>query len=293
MDFTRATLKKPTIIIDYIPIYWEPLLSTGEKLIALIAIKPNDNTTQSIKPASYIVLPKKRLIAMLGHTKGTSAFGILQQAALFLNERLIAGLALEDSIPPFIGFSVGSIRRSSGWSIKQVLNAAVNSVSAFGTSEEMLIEEPEYADHVANTRTFINRIKKELIIHDESFKDRFHKKMILPNKSEIIIDYSHHDLLVQIASLPTINTQTSNAQREAESKILQMNVAAKEMSAANNKANAKLLINTESTLKQQTQDAELLANQFLDRIKYIAQQYDTEVITATSKEIAIEYIENN
>jgi hypothetical protein len=289
MDMTRSNLSRPPLIVNYVPIFWEPLPGTGEKIIALIAVTPNEATQLLTQPKTYITLPLKRLTNLLGHTKGTSAFGILQQAALFLSERLEAGLQLEDAIPPFVGFSVGKIKRSSGWSITQVLHAAVSSVSALGTAEEMIVEEFEDSPHIANTRTFLNNIKHGISSIDKSFETRFNKRLQLPDLPEITIDYSHNNLLVQVASLPISAKHAPHAIREAESKLFLMDLAVAEMSTV--KTYPKLLINAESTLHHKTEADSSLANEFLKRFRIFAQKKNTEIFTANSTESAIHFLE--
>jgi hypothetical protein len=291
MDMTRSNLAKPTLIVNYVPIFWEPLPGTGEKLIAMIAVTPNEATQQLTQPKTYITLPLKRLINLLGHSKGTSAFGILQQAALFLSERLEAGLQLEEAIPPFFGFSLGKVKRSSGWSITQVLHAAVSSVSALGTSEEMIVEEFEDAPHIANTRTFLNNVKHRISSVDKSLEARFNKRLQLPDLPEITIDYSHENLLVQVASLPISSKHAPYAIREAESKLFQMDLAASEMKSV--KVQPKLLINAESTLHYKSETDTALANEFLKRFQIFAQKKNTEIFTADSTESAAHFLETH
>jgi len=280
MDMTHSNLALPTIIVDFVPVFWEPFHGTGERVVALIAVKPNQESKFLARSVAYVTLSQKRLIAMLGQHRGSSAFGILQQSASLLTYRLDAGLNLEDAIPPFEGFSVGKIRRSSGWHMDQVLHAAVNSVSAFSSTEDIFADEPEDARHIATTRNFLTALRNRIVSEDKSLKDRFNRRLSLGNVPDITIDYCHKDLLVQVTSLPASRQQELQLQREAESKLAELNVAVRRMDQ--NKSTPKLLVNAEVLDWQISDESRKLAGDLLNRFRYFAAQFDAELVTANS-----------
>lgn len=280
MDMSHSDLARPHIVVDFVPIFWEPFTGTGERVVALIAVRPNEGAATTVRPIAYVALSQKRLIAMLGPHRGMSAYGILQQSASLLTYRLDAGLALEDALPPFDGFSVGKVRRSSGWTIDQVLHAAVSSVSAFASTEDMFADEPEDARHIATTRNFLAALRTRIATEDKSLKERFNRRLSLGNVPDITIDYSHKDLLVQVTSLPTSRQQELQLQREAESKLAELNVAVRRMEQ--NQSCPKLLVNAEVLGWQISSDARKIADDLLKRFKYFADQFGVELITAGS-----------
>lgn len=288
MDMSHSGLSRPPIVVDFAPIFWEPFRGTGERVVALIAMKPNEASSSVAKTNVYVSLPYKRLTAMLGQSRGASAFGILQQAAALLANRLEAGLELHDATPPFEGFSVGLVRRSSGWSMKQVLHAAVNSVSAFGSSEEMIADEPDDSRHVVTTKNFINSLKTRVIAFDKSRKDRFHRRMSLNGSPDITIDYAYQALLVQITSLPASKQQEFLLHREAESKLAELSVAIRQFSP--NRTIPKLFVNTEIFNKNTSSDELKMADESLKRARYFAEMFDTEVVTVESPAEAAEVL---
>ena len=290
MDMTRTAHRKPPILIDFVPIYWEPLSATGEKVVALLALKANLSSSSTIKPAAYVTLSQKRLVAMLGTSRGTSAAGILQQSANFLTHALTSGLDISDALPPFDGFSLGKVRRSSGWSMNQVLHSAVTSVSVFGSSEDMTPDEPEDERHIATTRHFISKIRSKILDEDKSLKDRFNRRLTLPNAPDILIDYGHNDLLVQVASLPSSKQQEVQLQREAESKLAELKIAVEHI--AQNSSSPTLLVNAEVLNWKISAEATKAANDLLARLQYFAKSFHAELIPFETPDEAVSFLKS-
>ncbi len=138
MDISFARIGRPKLRARFAPIFWEPLPGSTEQITVLIDIEPELGACFILTPAAHIVLPPKRLKAMLGAARGESAFGILREVADFLTIRLTAGLPLEDLQAPFQGFTIGKARSIRGFNVEQLITAAVQMVSALGSADEVL-----------------------------------------------------------------------------------------------------------------------------------------------------------
>lgn len=291
MDFTRSKLSKQDFSINFVPVYWEPYIGTGEKIVALVATKTELGSTKITPAKAYSVLPEKRLSAMMGRTRGASAHAILIEAADFLTTRLQAGLELNEALPPFSGFSVGAVRRSSGWTLKQVIESAVRSVAAFGSMEDLFIDELETARHTTTTREFLKRIQKsEFGIFA---KDRFNKKLkvstVDQDAPEITIDYCHHRFLVQATSLPSSKYQESDLRQEAESKLFEIMSLQR---IATSTWLPKLFVNIEAIDTAVSDEAKAIAKRAQDAIFYFAKSHQVEVVAVQSIDEAIERLES-
>ncbi len=288
MDLTRSQLNRPDIFIDFVPIYWVPYIGSGEKIVALIATKPHINSIKNSPPKAYVVLPEKRLLSMMGTSRGISATAILKQSEEFINQRLLEGLDLEDALPPFEGFNVGGVRKGAGWALKQILEAAVRSVSVFGSTEDFFQEEVEEERHTATTREFLKRIQKSSFGKD--VKDRFNKRLQPPmaNAPEITIDYCHEKLLVQATSLPTTKRQELDLKREAVSKLYEI-IGMQKNTAAN--WLPKLFLNVEVLDSATTGEAKNIALKAQEVIRFYANEQKVGLVIVHSTDDAIEKLE--
>lgn len=222
MDVSRATeIKLPSVRAKYAPVYWEPLTGSGERICAIVLVAPELGTSTMLTPAAHVIINARRLRAMLGAERAESVQGILAQAADFMRQRLFAGADISECSPPFHGFTVGRERRARGFTAEQVLDAAVRTVSAFGSADDLLEEAGELANHsTATTREFLARVQTAFAPADDARRQRF-LRPVHTHVGDITIDYVHERNLVQFASAPTTPRQAQNMRREAESKILE------------------------------------------------------------------------
>jgi hypothetical protein len=282
MDFTKSKLVTPDLSLNFVPIYWEPYAGSGEKIVALIATKPRLESAKHASPKAYSVLSEKRLTAMMGKTRGASAHAILNESATYLTSRLEAGLDLNDALPPFAGFSVGVVRRSSGWNLKQVIESAVRSVAAFGNIDELFVDQSEISRHTTTTREFLKRLQKSEF--GVVAKDRFNKKLrVSIDAPEITIDYCYKDLLVQATSLPSSKYQESDLEHEVKSKLYDI-LSLQRLPETIWKP--KLFLNVEALENTISAESKAIAKKAHDAIAYDANSQNVEVITVHSTEEA-------
>ena len=242
MDVSRTqSLTPPAIKALYAPVYWEPLPGSGERICAIVLIAPDEASPRLLSPAAHVVVNGRRLRAMLGAERGDSALGILNQAAAFMARSLYAGGALEGCTAPFKHFSTGTVRRVKGFTAEQILDAAVHTVSAFGSTEDLMDDLVESANHsTASTREFLQRVQTAFAPADDMRRKRF-LRPVETGVGSVTIDYVHERNLVQFTSAPTTDRQANNMRREAESKILETITV--QRSLMEGQALAKLIVN--------------------------------------------------
>lgn len=286
MDLTHSQVALPKLAVNFVPILWEPYIGSGEKVVALLAIKSNETSSVLFPPKAYSILPEKRLVSMLGKSRGASAHAILFESAKYLSDRLQAGLNLLDALPPFAGFTIGCVRRSSGYSIQQILESATRSVSAFGSIEDIFPDEPEVARHATTTREFLARVRKSEF--GTRVKERFNKKLrvssIDENAPEVTIDYCYEKFIVQATSLPSNNYHDLDLRKEAESKLFEI---VNLRTLAKNDWHPKLFLNVEA-IELATNDASRqIASKARSVVEYFANAQDVDVVPVTSADDAI------
>jgi hypothetical protein len=292
VDITNAKVREPNTAIKFAPIFWEPYIGSGEKIVALLVVAPNLNSSSLVGPKCYCVLSEKRLVAMLGRSKGNSARAILAQSAEYLTTRLQAGLDLSEAVPPFYGFSVGAVRASSGYTSKQTLDAAVRSVSAFGDVEEIFPDDPEIARHSTTTREFLSKVRKSAfgVRARERFNKRMKVSLIDENSPEVIIDYCHEKLIVQATSLPLNNYQRTDLRKEADSKFFEIYNLRKH--TEKNQWDTKLLLNTEALRTPVDAQSHEIALRAQSDIEYFAKTEGVELVCVESANAAIAKLES-
>lgn len=278
-------------VARYSAVFWEPLSGTGERVVAMLAIEPHESTVQAVSPGTYVVLRPERLRAMLGRQRGSAAQGVLREAAAFMTSQQRAGLPLSDLKSPFYGFLVGPSSVARGLTVEQLLDAAVRSVSVFGSADEMIDEEESQAAprHTVRTTAFLGHLKRLLSANDDSIKSRFDKHLRLPGDTpEVTIDYAFESWLVQVTSLPTSVRQSVNAQREAQSKLLELEIARRAMDG--NVVSPVLLVNEDSLQGASSEEAVNQALSMQERLIQLARSFDTQLLQAPSAERGVQLI---
>lgn len=243
MDISRAvSLTAPSIKALFAPVYWEPLPGSGERICAIVLLVPEEGSPRLLSPAAHVVINARRLRAMLGTERGNSALGILNQAAQFMARTLMAGGSLETCNAPFKSFTTGAARRVKGFTAEQILDAAVNTVAAFGSTEDLVDDLVEHSNHsTASTREFLQRVQTAFAPADDARRKRF-LRPVETSAGSVTIDYVHEKHLVQFTSAPITERQAQNMRREADSKMLETLTVQRTL--MDSQGIAKLIINT-------------------------------------------------
>lgn len=277
--FTTAPL-----VARFAPVFWEPVAGTGERIVALMAVEPHEETLHALGAATYVVLNVARLKSMLGRVRGQASESILRAAASFMTERQRAGLPLGELRAPFHGFVLGPVQVARGNALEQLLDGAVRSASAFGSAEEMVEgqEADEPARHTLRTASFIARLRTSMgaAIGPESgtrFDKRLRVSLATP---EVTVDYAFGSFLVQVTSLPLTPKQAVNSNREAQSKLLELLLVQRAMD--NNLVHPTLLVNEDA--RQLATDA-VTADEIAraqERLIQLTNSFDTALLWAHS-----------
>lgn len=282
MDF-----QVPTVAARFSPVYWEPMVGSEERITALVAIEPEPGASD-LSPIAHVVLPARRLKAMLGITRGSSAHGILSLVAEFMTTRLAAGLTLEELDAPFGGFTVGKPREIKAFSEEQVLSGAVQMVSALGDADEILEIDGPGRRSSATTLAFLRSVQAEFSVDDKSRRSRFFKRFTSEGARQVMLDYAHDKWLVQFASIPATVGQRRYLEKEAESKILELITARKFVQASTKTV---LIINKQPVLDE-SGELHKIGIEANERFVWFAGQHDVESIEVHSKQEAVHTLES-
>jgi len=204
-----------------------------------------------------------------------------------MTQRQQAGLPLEELRPLFHGFDVGPVMVARAWSIDQLLDAAVRSVSAFGSADEMIEEEEtrQSPRHTIRTREFLTQLRRIFVGHDKMHASRFDVPLRGPAEvPDVVIDYAYGPLAVQVTSLPSTARQAENAEREAQAKLFQLDVARKQM--GENAFNPTILFNTDVLNEAPGCDARKYAEWTRQRLLGFAKYEGINVLEAETPSIA-------
>lgn len=229
---------------------------------------------------------------MFGRQRAAAAVGVLREAADFMSARQRAGLPLNEILPPFRGLEVGPTFVAKGHSIEQVLDAAVRNITAFGTAEEMLVGDVamhETARHTISTNAFLGRLRRVLAQENEMVRERFDRILKLPGDlPEVVVDYAFNRWVVQVASLPTTARQTVNAQREAQSKLYELELVRRAMGG--NDVAPVLLVNEDALVEPLSSESEDHAKAMQERLVQLAKSFDTKLLGAKTAEGAADLL---
>lgn len=291
MEFLEGQEYKQSVQIDalppcvarYSPVFWEPLPGTGERIVALVALEVHESSAEMLTAGTYCVVPQERLRAMLGRQRGNAAYGVLKQAAEYMTSRQQSGMQICRLEAPFHGFTVGPSFVARGYNVDQLLDSAVRSVSAFGRADDLVDDEDsrEPPRHTVKTAEFLKTLKRTVAGDDDDMKARF-EKVLRPNQDLPIltVDYAWRQWMVQATSLPATPKQAIHSQREAQSKLFEIDIIRRHM--AENKVCPVLLVNSDVLTMSPSESAFEEAQAMLDRLKRLAHANRLELIEASS-----------
>lgn len=264
---------------------------TGERIVALIALEPDARSTTVLSAGTHRVLSAERLRALLGRQRGQAAYGVLEQTAEFMTRRQEAGLPIAELESPFHGFTMGPTLQARGYSVEQLLDAAVRSVSAFGSADDLIDdEEPtEKPRHTVKTSEFISVVKRYVAGDNPDLKARFEQTLRPgPDLPELTVDYAYQQWLLQVTSLPSTKRQSVNTLRESQSKLYEIDMIRRHMGG--NEVRPVLLVNSDVMLGAVAGAAMEEASNMLERLKKLAKAEELELIEAPTASEAADYL---
>jgi hypothetical protein len=106
----------------------------------------------------------------------------------------------------------------------------------------------------------------------------------------MIIDYAYKTYLVQVTSLPQTERHAGSLQKEAERKLLELDITVNSC-FRESKADPSLLINSQTLRSGLTKEEAKFANGLRDRIHFMAAQKNTKVFETDSPDAAARLLE--
>jgi hypothetical protein len=221
----HSLIAAPHIVARYRAVMWEPVQSTGERIVALLSVEPAPSCVHELPPGTYPVLKPERLRAIFGRQRGEAAAGVMSECAQFMTSSQLAGASLEQLKPLFRGFMLGSIQQARAYSVSQLLDAAVRTVSAVASAEDMMVEaEAVRPDQTRRTAEFLRQVRRGFAGGDDLRQRRFHVRLQRHDAPEVWIDYADGPLMLQAATVPASANQAPPAEAELKSKLLDLAV---------------------------------------------------------------------
>jgi hypothetical protein len=264
------------------PVLWELNHSIGERVVAVVAIR-YDAPSEG-RASTHVAFDPHQLRAMIGAKRAASALGILEHVSGFIQKQLEAGVDLGDLHAPFDGFRIGVPARVRGYSERQVVDSSLRMLSAFGTRDTYSETTEATQRNSVPTSQFIRSLRTAFARDDEQRRHRFNQRVRWPGAPEITIDYGHGPNLVQVTSLPQSPSHLIALQKEAESKLLELDVATSLLRKDEAIASPYLLINTGAMHQPINSDARRIAAGLLERLKFMSSQKEMSVIEAQTPE---------
>ncbi|MFV8637916.1 hypothetical protein ACNRBS_00455 [Ralstonia pseudosolanacearum] len=267
----------PPFLAHAVPMLWQPNESTGERFVAVVALRYEAPLLGGV--STHIAFRQQQLKAMLGAKRAASAYGILEHVAHFVHQQLQDGLSLAELSAPFDGFVAGKEARVRGYSKTQVIDTAVRTLSAFGTRDTYVDELETVQRNTVPTSRFLRSVRSVFSREESDRRARFNRKVEWPGAPEITLDYAHNQHLVQVTSLPQSAPHLLALQKEAESKMFELDIAA---TLLRNSAPAQpsILVNTGALADSLSREAEAVARELLERLRFMSAQKKMSLIEA-------------
>ncbi|WP_044042325.1 hypothetical protein [Caballeronia insecticola] len=252
------------------PVLWTPSASTGECFVAIVLIQYE--SPEHGKALARLALGPKQLRAMIGAKRAQSALGIMGHVAEFMHQQLAGGTAFADVIAPFDEFHVGKATRIRGYSERQVVDTATRTLSAFAARGSFDDEADQQQRNSIPTRQFLRSLRSAFARDDEARKARFNKTIDLYKSAQMTIDYAYEQCLVQVTSLPQTVPHLVVLQKEAESKILELDITAGLLQSHSAPSSPSLLVNIAPLNTAETSEARRIAGELFDRLTFMSEQ---------------------
>lgn len=288
---TQSLTAPPHLVARYRAVMWEPVAGTGERIVALLSVEPIASASEELLPATYPVLRAERLRAIFGRRRGDASVGVLRECAAYMTSRQQAGIKLEELKPLFGGFVLGQIQQARAYSVDQLLDAAVRTVSSLGSADDFLGEtDASRPGQTRRTAEFLREVRRVFSDGDEQRLQRFHVRMLREdNAPEIWVDYAAGHRIVQAASIPGSAKQAPPAESELKAKLLDLEVVRDEFQQ--NRFEPTLLLNVRSLEEPIDDDGLKIARHAHEQFKRYAEWAKVRTIEVASAGDAADALE--
>jgi hypothetical protein len=290
MNRIASLLSAPTVVARYRAVMWEPIEGTGERVVALLSVEPSEDSADHLAPGTYLVLGQERLRAILGRIRGDSAFGVLSECARYMTSRQLRGEPIEQVQPLFRGFTTGPIHQARAYGVDQLLDAAIRTLSAFGSSSDLFGESDPVRPSNRRSAEFLRQIRRAFAHGDEEKQRRFNVRLQREQSApEVWVDYANGPVVLQVLSVPGSVNQAPPAEAELKSKILDLEVVRKEFDG--NRIEPSLLLNVRSLESPLDEGGKRVAQQAHEQIRRYAEWASLRVFEVTSASDAARVLE--
>ena len=252
-------------------------------MVALVCLEPHESSSQVVSAGTYPILPAERLRAMLGRQRGNASYNVLKEVAAYMSERQTAGMPITELDAPFKGFVIGPTAVARGYNLEQLLNAAVRTVSAFGSADDLVEEEEtqETPRNTVRTAEFLKALKRCVAGDDKDIAARFEKKLSVPSQHlDVTVDYAYRQWMLQVTSLPATPRQAMHAQREAQSKLYEIDKLRRGMDG--NEILPILLVNEDVLTSSLNEASKAQATLMLERMQQLSKADGLQLLTAAN-----------
>lgn len=277
-----ALTAAPHIVARYRAVFWEPLPGTAERIVALLSVEPAESPVDELLPGTYAVLRPERLRAIFGRRRGEAAAGVMRECASYMTARQLAGVKLEALAPLFGGFAMGPVFQARAYSVDQLLDAAVRTVSAVASAADILADtDLSQPGQTRRTADFLKEVRRLFSDGDDLRQRRFHVRMQRERSApEVWVDYAADYRIVQAASVPGSAKQLPPAELELKSKLLDLEVVRDEFGS--NRFEPALLLNVRSLQEPVDDEGLKVARQAHEDFKRFAAWAKLRIIEVAS-----------
>jgi hypothetical protein len=198
----------------WVPVYWEPVLLSGERICAIVAVLGH-NGEILVQP---IIRPN--VVKILYPKKHTEATGLVNWIVDSLREHLVSGGDFSEWLPPITGFHLGAIRSSVSCSIEGILNQALPLCSSLSNPELATIAPVSCTIEMSQERwraTIKERVLTSLPRLETSFGRAF---TVVEGARQTKIDFVGQKLASNFARLAS--SQLSRCVRDSKAQMLDL-----------------------------------------------------------------------
>lgn len=198
----------------WVPVYWEPIMLSGEKICSLIAVLGFDGQIL-VQP-----LLRANVLVTLFADKALEAKGLVDFVVESLTRHLSGSEDFSTWAPPVGGFTIGRPRESRGQNVKDVFANAIPVCSSFSAIQQLAEVETAQANEV-NLDRWKAALRKNIIHQLPRLADSFDRPfMIKEGARKTHIDFVGQRLAANFGRLHS--SRLSQCVRDSKAQILDL-----------------------------------------------------------------------
>lgn len=176
-NMARTFPKLPTLQATWAPIYLEPVLHSGEKITAGIAVTGSNGETMVVP-----TLSGKQLSCIYGEKDGGSLFRIVQLTLDSLSEHLKESPSILSWETPFSGMSLGQHHETVGDDLLAVAKIAMRFSASFSghlTDGQHIVSADAIAVNAIEDDRWPKRIYEAVVSEKPEFEEYFNRTVAI------------------------------------------------------------------------------------------------------------------